>query len=43
MFNNAYCVSFQRQVGNASGMISKLLISPDEILMNGISFDNHWG
>ena len=43
IFNNAYCVSFQRQVGNASGMISKLLISPDEILMNGISFDNHWG
>ncbi len=42
IFNNAYCVNFQRQVGNASGMTSKLLISPDEILINGISFDNHW-
>lgn len=42
VFTNAYCVNFQRQVGNASGVISKLLISPDEILINGISFDNHW-
>lgn len=41
-FMNGYCVNFQRQIGNGSGVISKLLISPDEILVNGISFDNHW-
>lgn len=41
-FMNGYCVNFQRQIGNASGVVSKLLISPDEILVNGISFDNHW-
>lgn len=41
-FMNAYCVNFQRQISNHSGLYSTLNISPDEILINGISFDNHW-
>lgn len=41
-FTNAYCVNCQRQISNISGLNSTLSISPDEILINGISFDNHW-
>lgn len=41
-FMNAYCVNLQRQISNISGLNSTLSISPDEILINGISFDNHW-
>ena len=41
-FINAYCVNFQRQISNHSGLYSLLNITPDEILINGISFDNHW-
>lgn len=41
-FMNAYCVSFQRQVIDKGGIKTTLIISPDELLMNGISFDNHW-
>lgn len=41
-FMDAFCVSFQRQISNISGLNSTLSISPDEILINGISFDNHW-
>lgn len=41
-FMNAYCVGFERDIISDKGIISKLIISPDDILMNGISFDNHW-
>ena len=41
-FFNAYCVNFEREMGESMGLISKLIISPDEILVNGLSFDNHW-
>lgn len=41
-FMNAFCVSFQRQISTISGLNSTLSISPDELLINGISFDNHW-
>lgn len=41
-FMNAYCVNFQRQISNLSGLYSSLNITPDEMLINGISFDNHW-
>lgn len=42
IFTNAYCVNFQRNIINGSGVNTLLFISPDEILVNGISFDNHW-
>lgn len=41
-FTNAYCVNFERQVIDKSGVSTSLFISPDEITINGISFDNHW-
>lgn len=41
-FTNAYCVNFERQVIDKSGVSTSLFISPDEISINGISFDNHW-
>lgn len=41
-FMNAYCVNFQRQIIDRGGVNTSLFISPDEILINGISFDNHW-
>lgn len=41
-FMNAYCIEFERLIVNDGGVTSSLLISPDEILINGISFDNHW-
>lgn len=41
-FMNAYCVNFSRNIIDGGGISSSLLISPDEILINGISFDNHW-
>lgn len=41
-FMNAFCVNFNRNITNGGGLETHLLISPDEILINGISFDNHW-
>lgn len=41
-FMNAFCVNFDRLIANDGGIITSLIISPDEISINGISFDNHW-
>lgn len=41
-FANAYCVNFERSISQYDGIASRISISPDEILLNGISFDNHW-
>jgi hypothetical protein len=41
-FLNTYCVSLDRHVGGMSGLQTALYLSPDEIYINGISFDNHW-
>ena len=41
-FINAYCVNFARNIIDGGGVKTDMLISPDEILINGISFDNHW-
>lgn len=42
MFMNAYCVNFDRSIDINTGIYSELIISPDEIRVNEISFDNHW-
>lgn len=42
IFINAYCVNFERLIDVNIGIYSELIISPDEIRVNGISFDNHW-
>ena len=41
-FMNAYCVHFERQIIVKGGLSTSIIISPDELLLNGISFDNHW-
>ena len=41
-FINAYCVNVARNIVDGGGVKTDMLISPDEILINGISFDNHW-
>lgn len=41
-FINAYCIRFNRNIASEGGLETQLVISPDEILINGISFDNHW-
>ena len=41
-FMNAYCVAFNRVVTSSGGLTTTLAISPEEILFNGVSFDNHW-
>lgn len=41
-FMNAYCVSFDRTINSTEGLNTTLVISPDEIVINGNSFDNHW-
>lgn len=41
-FKNAYCVNFERNIVANQGVVSNLFISPDELLINDISFDNHW-
>jgi hypothetical protein len=42
-FLNAYCVGFKKRIDSAGGgLVTSLTISPEEISINGISFDNHW-
>ena len=42
-FLNAYCVGFKKRVDAAGGgLVTSLTISPEEITINGISFDNRW-
>lgn len=42
-FINGYCINFDREVDSVGGgLTSGLVISPDEITINGISFDNRW-
>ncbi|MCA1745216.1 MAG: type VI secretion system needle protein Hcp [Bacteroidales bacterium] len=42
-FYNAYCLNLNRSVNALGGGIStSLTISPEELKINGLSFDNHW-
>lgn len=41
-FMNAYCVSFERNIDSLVGLTSNLVVSPEEVTINGVSFDNHW-
>ncbi|MBN2742512.1 MAG: type VI secretion system needle protein Hcp [Marinilabiliaceae bacterium] len=43
-FSNAYCIGFDRSIESMGGGLTSILtISPEEIMMNEFSFDNHWG
>jgi hypothetical protein len=41
-FMNAFCVNLERTVDAHTRLSTGLVISPDEITINGISFDNNW-
>lgn len=42
-FSNAYCVNFKRNINaTGQGLVSSMMIAPEEITINGMSFDNHW-
>jgi hypothetical protein len=42
-FSNAYCLNFNRSINSIGGGINtSLTISPEEVIINGRSFDNHW-
>ena len=41
-FKNAFCVNFARTVDAYTGLITNLIISPEEIVINGTTFDNRW-
>ena len=42
-FSNSYCLSLNRNIDSMGyGLKTRLVISPEELLINGISFDNHW-
>jgi len=41
-FANAYCVNFARTVDNYAGLLTRLVISPEEVTINDIDMDNNW-
>ena len=41
-FINAYCVNLDRVISSGTGLSTTLVISSEEVLINGISIDNHW-
>lgn len=42
-FMNAFCIGFKQQIDSVGGGVtSTISISPEELRINEISFDNHW-
>lgn len=41
-FVNGYCVNFDRVIEGGIGLNTAMVISSEEITINGINFDNHW-
>ncbi len=41
-FTNAFCVNFTRTVDQHMGIITNMIISPEEVAVNDIYFENHW-
>ncbi len=41
-FTNAYCMSLKQTISEQNGTTTSLLISPMEIVMNGIEHSNEW-
>ena len=41
-FVNGYCVNLERTVDALTGLETDIIISPEEVTINGISFDNKW-
>lgn len=41
-FVNGYCVNLNRLVDSNGGLTTALIISPEEVTINGINMDNRW-
>lgn len=42
-FENAFCLGFQRMINTeGGGVTTALTVSPEELRINGMSFDNRW-
>lgn len=41
-FTNGYCVNFERVIDLNIGLKTALIISPEEVSINGMSIDNCW-
>ena len=41
-FKNAYCVNFEREINSKTGLKTAMVIYPEEVIVNGIDFDNNW-
>jgi hypothetical protein len=41
-FTNAFCVNFSRTIDAYRGLNTNLVISPEEVLINSSTLDNHW-
>lgn len=39
---NAYCVSLTRSINATSGTHTTLIVSPEEISLNGVKHNNYW-
>lgn len=41
-FTNAYCINMERNINIVSGLETVLVISPETVILQGVSFDNNW-
>lgn len=41
-FTNGFCVNLDRVIDTGTGLNTSLIVSAEEININGISLDNHW-
>ncbi|NDV64646.1 type VI secretion system tube protein TssD [Bacteroides sp. 224] len=41
-FMNAHCANFERTINLANGLRTVIVIYPEELMINGINFDNNW-
>lgn len=41
-FTNAFCINMERNINIVSGLETVLVISPETVILQGVSFDNNW-
>jgi hypothetical protein len=41
-FSNARCILLEREIQETEGTCTKLIISPEILITNGVKLDNHW-
>jgi hypothetical protein len=41
-FSNAYCISLSRNVDETTGTKTILVVSPEEVIIDGVEHNNFW-